>query len=78
LPIAVNADQDQVPWGQAEPRLRAGALIDLDPSRSIEVPLFWQQWKLDSPALMAAADAIAAAAVEINLTDKNMRGSSTY
>jgi LysR family transcriptional regulator (chromosome initiation inhibitor) len=28
----------------------------------MDVPLFWQQWKLDSPALAAAATAILDAA----------------
>jgi LysR family transcriptional regulator (chromosome initiation inhibitor) len=53
-----------VPRAQAEPHLRTGALVDLDPARPIDVPLFWQQWKLDSPALVAAADAVAAAAAD--------------
>ncbi|SFP08469.1 LysR family transcriptional regulator, chromosome initiation inhibitor [Amycolatopsis arida] len=51
-----------VPLAQAEPWLRAGALVDLDPARSVDVALYWQQWKLDSPALAAVADAVAAAA----------------
>jgi LysR family transcriptional regulator (chromosome initiation inhibitor) len=28
----------------------------------VDVPLYWQQWKLDSPALSAVADAVAATA----------------
>lgn len=50
-----------VPSAQAEPHLRAGRLVVLD-RRSIDVPLYWQQWKLDSPALSATADAVARAA----------------
>lgn len=53
-----------VPRAQAEPRLRTGALVDLDPGRPIDVPLFWQQWKLDSPALAAVAEAVATVAAE--------------
>ena len=53
-----------VPDAQAEPLLRAGALVDLAPGRWANVPLYWQQWKLDSPALTAVADAVAAAARE--------------
>jgi LysR family transcriptional regulator, chromosome initiation inhibitor len=53
-----------VPQVQAESRVRAGALVDLAPDRPIDVPLFWQQWKLDSPALAATADAVAATAAE--------------
>jgi len=42
----------------------AGALVDLVPGRVVEVPLYWQQWKLDSPALKALSDAVLAAARE--------------
>lgn len=51
-----------LPTAQAWSRLRAGALVLLDPDRAIDVPLYWQQWKLDSPALAATASAVAAAA----------------
>ncbi|GAA2250917.1 MULTISPECIES: LysR family transcriptional regulator ArgP [Kitasatospora] len=51
-----------VPRGQAEPRLRAGALVEFLPGRTVEVPLHWQQWRLDSPALAAVAAAVAAEA----------------
>lgn len=53
-----------LPTAQAEPRLRAGALVRLDPRRAIDVPLYWQQWKLDSPSLAATAKAVAEAAAE--------------
>jgi LysR family transcriptional regulator (chromosome initiation inhibitor) len=53
-----------VPVVQAAPLLGAGRLVDLAPDRTIDVPLFWQQWKLDSPALAAVADAVAAAAAD--------------
>jgi LysR family transcriptional regulator (chromosome initiation inhibitor) len=53
-----------VPQAQAEPLLRAGRLVDLAPDRGVDVPLFWQQWKLDFPALAAVADAVAAVAAE--------------
>ena len=52
-----------VPSVQAEPRLRAGELVTLA-DRPIDVPLYWQQWKLDSPALSAVADAVAAEAAD--------------
>jgi LysR family transcriptional regulator (chromosome initiation inhibitor) len=51
-----------VPEAQAEPHLEAGELVVLDPARPIDVPLYWQQWKLESPALSATAEAVAAAA----------------
>jgi LysR family transcriptional regulator, chromosome initiation inhibitor len=53
-----------LPTAQAEPRLRAGALVRLDPRRAIDVPLYWQQWKLDSPPLAATAAAVAAVAAQ--------------
>ncbi|MDX3115122.1 LysR family transcriptional regulator ArgP [Streptomyces scabiei] len=53
-----------VPEVQAEPLLRSGRLVPLAPDRPLDVPLYWQQWKLDSPALAAVADAVAAAAAE--------------
>ncbi|GGN88932.1 transcriptional regulator ArgP [Streptomyces albiflavescens] len=53
-----------VPEAQAEPLLRAGRLVHLAPDRGVDVPLFWQQWKLDFPALAAVADAVAAVAAE--------------
>ncbi|SFK28968.1 LysR family transcriptional regulator, chromosome initiation inhibitor [Amycolatopsis sacchari] len=53
-----------VPSAQAEPRLREGGLVLLDPRRAVDVPLYWQQWKLHSPALAATAEAVAAVAGE--------------
>jgi LysR family transcriptional regulator (chromosome initiation inhibitor) len=51
-----------VPEEQAAPRLRSGALVALAPDRPVDVPLYWQQWKLDSPALAAVASSVAATA----------------
>ncbi|MFH8395565.1 LysR family transcriptional regulator ArgP [Streptomyces sp. NPDC018036] len=53
-----------VPEVQAEPLLRAGRLVRLSPEPGVDVPLFWQQWKLDFPALAAVAEAVAAVAAE--------------
>jgi LysR family transcriptional regulator (chromosome initiation inhibitor) len=53
-----------VPAAQAAPALRSGRLVALDPAHPIDVPLFWQQWKLDSPTLAGAADAVIGAAAE--------------
>jgi LysR family transcriptional regulator, chromosome initiation inhibitor len=53
-------------WGMIPPvqaaRRPNGALVDFAPDHEIGVPLFWQQWKLDSPALTDVADAVATAA----------------
>jgi LysR family transcriptional regulator (chromosome initiation inhibitor) len=53
-----------VPEVQAAPLLRAGRLVPLAAGRGIDVPLFWQQWKLDFPALGALAEAVTAVAAE--------------
>jgi LysR family transcriptional regulator (chromosome initiation inhibitor) len=47
--------------------LPEGALVELVPGRTVEVPLYWQQWKLDSPALKALSDAVISAAREAGL-----------
>jgi LysR family transcriptional regulator (chromosome initiation inhibitor) len=62
--VAAGLGWGMVPLPQATPRLRAGALVDLAPDRPTDVPLYWQQWKLDSPALAAVAEAVAATAAE--------------
>jgi LysR family transcriptional regulator (chromosome initiation inhibitor) len=55
-------------WGMVPDEQAAllppGALVDLAPGRVVEVPLYWQQWRLDSPALKALSDAVLAAARE--------------
>jgi LysR family transcriptional regulator (chromosome initiation inhibitor) len=51
-----------VPRGHATSRLADGALVEILPGRTVEVPLYWQQWRLDSPALSAVATAVAAQA----------------
>jgi LysR family transcriptional regulator (chromosome initiation inhibitor) len=43
----------------------AGRLRDLAPDRPVDVPLYWQQWRLDSPALAEVAAAVAAAAAAV-------------
>lgn len=56
-------------WGMlpdvhARPLLGSGRLVRLAPDRAVDVPLFWQQWKLDSPALATVAEAVVAEAAE--------------
>ncbi|GHD85871.1 LysR family transcriptional regulator ArgP [Streptomyces naganishii] len=62
--VAAGLGWGMVPETQAVPLLRAGRLTRLDPDRHAEVPLYWQQWRLHSPALAALADAVAEAAAE--------------
>ena len=47
-----------IPLAHALPHLSAGTLVNLAPTRHMDVPLFWQQWKLDSPALAAVARSV--------------------
>ncbi|MFC8530757.1 LysR family transcriptional regulator ArgP [Nocardia sp. NPDC057227] len=51
-------------WGMvAEPQLTAATeLARIDGDATVDVPLYWQQWKVESPALEALAAAIAIAA----------------
>ncbi|MFF4360195.1 LysR family transcriptional regulator ArgP [Streptomyces sp. NPDC001604] len=60
--VAAGLGWGLVPEVQAEPLLRAGRLVRLAPDRALDVPLYWQQWKLDSPALAAVARAVTEAA----------------
>ncbi|MEV1065651.1 LysR family transcriptional regulator ArgP [Streptomyces sp. NPDC050263] len=60
--VAAGFGWGMVPEAQSEALLRSGRLISLAPDRPLDVPLYWQQWKLDSPALAAVADAVTAAA----------------
>ncbi len=56
--VAAGLGWGMIPEAQAAPRRMDGTLIDLAPEFPIDVPLYWQQWKLDSPALAALADAV--------------------
>ncbi|MEU6556495.1 LysR family transcriptional regulator ArgP [Streptomyces sp. NPDC046915] len=59
--VAAGLGWGMVPEPQADPLLRAGRVVELAPGRPVDVPLYWQQWKLDSPALAAVARAVGAA-----------------
>jgi LysR family transcriptional regulator (chromosome initiation inhibitor) len=60
--VAAGLGWGMVPEAQADPLLRTGRLVPLAPGRSVDVPLYWQQWKLDSPALAVVAEAVATVA----------------
>ncbi|MBG0857553.1 LysR family transcriptional regulator ArgP [Streptomyces spinoverrucosus] len=60
--VAAGLGWGVVPEVQAEPLLASGRLVHLAPDRAVDVPLYWQQWKLDSPALAAVAQAVTTAA----------------
>ncbi|WP_405876098.1 MULTISPECIES: LysR family transcriptional regulator ArgP [unclassified Streptomyces] len=61
--VAAGLGWGVVPEVQAEPLLGTGRLVRLAPE-AVDVPLYWQQWKLDSPALAAVAEVVAQAAGE--------------
>ncbi|WP_051707373.1 MULTISPECIES: LysR family transcriptional regulator ArgP [unclassified Streptomyces] len=60
--VAAGLGWGMVPVTQAGELLRTGVLTELAPGRPLDVPLYWQQWKLDSPALAAVAEAVLAGA----------------
>lgn len=51
-----------VPERLAEPDLAAGACVDLAPGQHVDVPLYWQHWRLESRLLAALTDAVRAEA----------------
>ncbi|MFF0496090.1 LysR family transcriptional regulator ArgP [Nocardia aobensis] len=53
-----------VPEPHADPLLRKGALRNFAPEQWVDVPLYWQQWKLDVPALALVAQTIGVAAAD--------------
>jgi len=63
--VAAGLGWGMVPEIQAAPLFAAGRLLCLAPDQPLDVPLYWQQWKLDSPALAALAKAVTAAARKI-------------
>ncbi|MGY6022913.1 LysR family transcriptional regulator ArgP [Streptomyces spinosirectus] len=62
--VAAGLGWGLVPEVQAERLLGAGRLVLLSPDLTLDVPLYWQQWKLDSPALAVVAKAVLTAAAE--------------
>ncbi|MFC0028962.1 LysR family transcriptional regulator ArgP [Micromonospora chaiyaphumensis] len=53
-----------IPEQLAGPDLAAGTCVDLDPTRHVDVPLYWQHWRLDSTVLAALTAAVHATAAE--------------
>ena len=54
-------------WGllieqQAREDLAAGRLVEVVPGRHVDVPLFWQRWRLESPVMADLTDAMVEAA----------------
>ena len=51
-----------LPEPQLLPDLSSGRLLSLDSRRHLDVPLYWQRWRLRSPHLDALSDAVRRAA----------------
>lgn len=47
-----------IPDQQSAALLADGRLVDLDPGRGIDVPLFWQHWAVESESLSRVTDAL--------------------
>lgn len=53
-----------LPEQQCSAELGRGELVELAPEHTIDVPLYWQRWNLDSPLLDAVSSAVLATARE--------------
>ncbi|MER6566025.1 LysR family transcriptional regulator ArgP [Streptomyces sp. NPDC001093] len=62
--VAAGLGWGMVPEVQARPLLAEGRLVLLAPEEWMDVTLYWQQWRLDSPALAALAEAVTVTATE--------------
>ena len=62
--ITLGLGWGMLPKEQYQERVRAGLLVDFDPGRHVDVTLYWQQWRLQTPALEATARAIREAAAD--------------
>lgn len=51
-----------LPDAQCDEELAAGTLVELSPPTTVLIPLYWQQWNLQSHLLGEVADAVAAEA----------------
>lgn len=58
--VALGLGWGMLPDSQFE--ARRASLVELDPDRILEVPLYWQQWNLRSPLLDAVATEVLAEA----------------
>lgn len=62
--VAAGLGWGLLPESHAAPLIASGDLANLTPGKWVDVPLYWQQWKLDVPALALVAATIIAAAAE--------------
>lgn len=55
IAVELGMGWGMLPEAQSAAAIESGALVALDPSRPVSVPLFWQQWNLRSTALDTVA-----------------------
>jgi LysR family transcriptional regulator (chromosome initiation inhibitor) len=60
--IRLGMGWGMLPPAQSESLERTGELVELDGGTTVDVVLYWQQWKLRSPRLDALAEAVTSAA----------------
>jgi LysR family transcriptional regulator (chromosome initiation inhibitor) len=63
----VDAARLGLGWGMVPAQLAGaaieeGELVEIAPGRGLDVPLYWQRWRLDSPALATLTEAVRATA----------------
>lgn len=67
--IRLGLGWGMVPHLQSGDEQPGGPLVDLDPATPVDVPLYWQQWRLRTPALDRLAEAVISAARRELLAD---------
>lgn len=60
--VVLGLGWGMVPEQVAEEDLASGRLINIGDGKYLDVALYWQHWRLESPALSALTDAVTAAA----------------
>lgn len=60
--IRLGLGWGMVPEQIAAEQIAAGRCVELAPGRYLDIPLYWQRWRVDSPVLTALTDAVRVAA----------------
>lgn len=61
----VDAVRQGLGWGMVPEQLATRNLVELAPGRYVDVPLYWQHWKLDSQLLTTLTAAVRTAAANV-------------
>lgn len=62
--IRLGLGWGMVPEQEARDDIAAGRCVDLAPGRHLDIPLYWQCWRMESKALTALTDAVKAVAAQ--------------